>query len=127
MARSIGDVPNYTTYSTQPNLTALPFKIQFLGGTINTASGTTNLPFGVKFSSKTGVGVYRFVVPATVATKFWVNGRNTGNLIMTFPNQDTLVPTGFLDIQMGTTAATTATDPADGVILYGTIFEGWGR
>lgn len=123
MARSIGDVPGYPTYSTQPNLTTMPFRLTFTGGTVS----SSNLPFGMTFSSKTATGIYRFTVPAAAATKFWVNARTTGNTIVTFPSQDSLVPTGILDIQTGTTAATTATDPADGVIIYGTIDAGWGR
>lgn len=127
MARNIGDVPQFRAFSSQPNLTVLPFKLQFLSGTINTASGTTNLPFGMKFSSKTGPGVYRFTIPAAVATKAWFDGHTTANTIVTFPSATTLVPTGVLDIQVGTTAATTATDPADGVILDGYFMAGWGR
>ena len=123
MARSIADVPENRAYSTQPNLAVLPFRLTFSGGTVS----ASQLPFGMKFSSKTGTGIYRFVVPATVSSKHWVNARTTGNTIVTFPNADTLVPTGFLDIQTGTTAATTATDPANGVILTGSYFAGWGR
>lgn len=127
MARSISDVPEYQVRSTQPNLSILPFKIQFLGGTVNTASGTTQLPMYMTFSSKTATGKYRFNVPAALATKYWTMARTTGNTIITFPSADTLVPTGLIDIQTGTTAATTATDPADGIILTGALYLAWGR
>lgn len=127
MARSIGDVPEFRAYSTQYNLTYLPFSIAFTGGTIDTASASTNLPFGMKFSSKTGTGIYRFVVPAAVATKAWFDGLTTANTIVTFPSASSLIPTGILDIQTGTTAATTATDPANGVILRGYFAAGWGK
>lgn len=127
MARAISDVPEYPVRSTVPNLSILPFKIQFLGGTINTASGTTQLPLYMTFSSKTATGKYKFVIPAALATKYWVTARTTGNTIVTLPSADTLVPTGFLEFQTGTTAATTATDPADGIILTGAIYLAWGR
>jgi len=127
MARGISDIAQYRMFFPQPNLTWLPFKIQFLGGTVTSTSGTTQLPLGMAFSSKTATGKYRFTVPATVATKYWVDGCTTGNTIVTFPSADTLVPTGILDIQTGTTAATTATDPADGIILRGWYAAGWGR
>jgi hypothetical protein len=123
MARSIADVPQYKAFSTQPNLCELPFRLTFTGGTVS----ASQLPPGMTFSSKTGTGIYRFVVPMTAATKYWATCRNTANTIVTFPSADSLVPTGFLDIQFGTTAATTATDPGDGVIATGTYFAGWGR
>lgn len=123
MAKGIGDVPLFPAFSTQPNLSTLPFRLTFDGTTVS----ASNLPYGMKFSSKTGIGIFRFTVPATAATKAWCNVRTTANTIVTFPNFDTLIPTGILDIQFGTTSATTATDPANGVIAFGTLQEGWGR
>lgn len=123
MARSIGDVPEFRAYSTQYNLTFMPFTVTFTGGTVSSST----LPFGIKFDSKTSTGLYRFVVPAAVATKAWFDARTTANTICTFPSATTVIPTGYLSIQTGTTSATTATDPADGVILTGWYAAGWGK
>lgn len=123
MAKSIGDVPNFPVRATQPNLSALPFQITFTSGTVSSSL----LAPGMTFVAKQGTGIFRFKVPAAVATKFWIDADTTANTIVTFPNRDNLVPTGLIDIQTGTTVATTATDPADGTTIFGIIHEAWGR
>lgn len=123
MARSIGDIATYPMRSPQANLVTMPFQLTFTGGTISASV----LPPWMVFQSKTTTGTYRFKIPSAVATKFWADADTSSNTIVTFPLRDTLVPTGLIDIQLGTTTLTTATDPADGTVLYGVFHAGWGK